>query len=123
VINKYIILLLILCSCNNIKVLNNVDEMKIVDSSESFSYTETRKEVIQKFKNVLEKNPEKINCEGSGTILFLESNEVKLKVNFSITPDCPFFILNNVSQKLGYRLNYQSRMYLSEYFYRLKKEK
>jgi len=121
-----IVVLLVLFSCTNKSIqskIEDVDRIEIIDKESNFSHIETRKEVIQGFKEVLKVEPEPTDCVPQGTILFKKGDKAKLQVGYyKDASACTFLIVDNNGKKIGYRLSYNTLVYLGVYFQELKKQ-
>ncbi|SRR5258705_9869689 len=124
IIKLLLIIILIGCSDDRVIIpdLNDIDHLEIKDEKHNFSYDEFNKDLINEFKKVLAGRPEKIDCYPAGFIWFMKGGEIRLNIAYSNSPDCPFLIIEKNHKQTGYRLNYQSGMYLTEYVHKLQQK-
>lgn len=125
-IRSIAIVVLILFSCTHKSIrskIGDADRIEVVDLESKFSHTDTMKEVVMGFKEVLDGKPEPTDCEPQGNVLFKKGDNTRLQVGYyKDASACAFLIVDNGGEKTGYRLSHNVLAYLGVYFQQLKKQ-
>lgn len=119
-----VLLFLVSCTSKSIQsIIMEADRVEIIDTETNFSYTETRKEVVQEFKNAFNNPAGPVDCVPQGTVLFRKGDETLFRAGYyKDASACNMFIVEDGGKKTGYRYNYNVLVYLGVYFQNLKKQ-
>lgn len=120
------ITLVIFFSCSQggiTEKIEDADRIEVIDHQTGFSYIDTAKHVVEGFKELFTTKPQITDCPVQGSIHFKKGENVLLQVGFyKDASACNFVIVERGGKNEGYRLSFNTLVYLGLHFQELKKK-